>query len=145
MSSDPKANPVLSEDRETSNPYDGPTLNDMTTDVNFSLMAAEGNLAGLTVLFFGPQAALQTDTSVSLESLPPQRQGNGSLTAEFFSWADAFRANENYKLMVQQMDKTDPEYKYPHRISERIASDPGTLTEAQRVKAGAIEKRLAPR
>ena len=145
MSSDPKANPVLSEDRETTNPYDGPTLNDMTTDVNFSLMAAEGNLAGLTVLFFGPQAALQTDTPVSLESLPPQRQGNGSLTAEFFFWADAFRANENYKLMVQQMDKTDPEYKYPHRISERIASDPGTLTEAQRVKAGAIEKRLAPR
>jgi SAM-dependent MidA family methyltransferase len=145
MSGDPKADPVLSGDRKTSNPYDGPTLNDMTTDVNFSLMAAEGNLVGLTALFFGPQAALQTDTPTLLKFLPPQRQGNAVLAEEFFFWADDFHANENYKLMVQQKDKTDPEYKYPHPISERIESDPGTLTEAQRVQADAIENRLAPR
>jgi hypothetical protein len=76
--------------------------------------------------------------------VPPQRQGNDALAEEFLSWADNFRVNENYKLMVQQKDKTDNEYKYPHRISERIESDPGTLTEAQRVKADDIEKRLAP-
>jgi SAM-dependent MidA family methyltransferase len=144
MNSDPAADPVVSEDRDTSDPYSGPTLNDMTTDVNFSLMAAEGRLAGLTALFFGPQAAIQTGTPVSLEFVPPQRQGNDALAEEFLSWADNFRVNENYKLMVQQKDKTDTEYKYPHRISERIESDPGTLTEAQRVKADDIEKRLAP-
>jgi SAM-dependent MidA family methyltransferase len=144
MNSDPKAYPFVSEDRETSDPYDGPTLNDITTDVNFSLMAAEGRLAGLTALFFGPQAALQTGTRVSLGFVPPQRQGNEALVNEFFYWADDFRFNENYKLMVQQKDKTDPEYKYPQPISEQIESDPGTLTEAQRVKADDIEKRLAP-
>jgi SAM-dependent MidA family methyltransferase len=143
-SSYPTADPADSEDRDTSDPYIGPTLNDMTTDVNFSLMAAEGRLAGLTALFFGPQAALQTGTPVSLELVPPQRQGNDALAAEFLYWADSFRVNENYKLMVQQKDKTDPEYKYPHQVSERIESDPGTLTEAKRVKAGDIEKRLAP-
>jgi hypothetical protein len=144
-SNDPAAEPVVSEDRETSDPYDGPTLNDITTDVNFSLMAAEGRLAGLTVLFFGPQAALQTGTPVSLEFAPPHRQGNSELMYEFFDWVDSFWANWNYKLMVQQKDKTDPEYKYPQQFSERIESDPGMLTEAQHVRAEEIEKRLAPR
>ena len=32
------------DDRDASDPYIGPTLNDMTTDVNFSLLAAEGEL-----------------------------------------------------------------------------------------------------
>ena len=41
------------DERDTSDPYSGPTLNDITTDVNFGLMAAAGGLAGLTAVFFG--------------------------------------------------------------------------------------------
>ena len=45
-------------------PYHTPTLNDMTTDVNFSHVAAEGKLVGLEALYFGPQQGLQLGTPI---------------------------------------------------------------------------------
>jgi len=130
-------------EHETSDPYRGPTLNDLTTDVNFSLMAAEGRLVGLKPAYFGPQSALQTGTQVSLVDVPSHRQGNEDLAEEYRSWADSFQANANYKLMVQQKDKTDPAYAYPATDSEPLASDEKALNESQRQKAALIEKRLS--
>jgi SAM-dependent MidA family methyltransferase len=130
-------------DLDTSDPYRGPTLNDMTTDVNFSLAAAEGRLAGLTTAYFGPQAGLETGTSISLDELPPERpQGNVSAD-EFYAWAKSFRTDGNYKLMVQQKASTGAFYSYPNENSERLASDQNSLSEPQREKAAQIEKKLS--
>jgi SAM-dependent MidA family methyltransferase len=130
-------------DLDTSDPYRGPTLNDMTTDVNFSLAAAEGRLAGLTTAYFGPQAGLQTGTSISLAEPPPDRQQGAVPDDEFFTWANNFQTDGNYKLMVQQKASTGAFYQYPNQNSERLASDQNSLSEPQRVKAAEIEKKLS--
>ncbi len=130
-------------DRDTSDPYRGPTLNDMTTDVNFSLLGAEGRLAGLTVAYFGPQAALQSGSGVSLSEPPPNRQDGGELAAEFRSWATNFETDGNYKLMVQQKEGTDAGYWYTSEGAEKLQSDPDGIPQAQKQRAAAIEKKLA--
>jgi SAM-dependent MidA family methyltransferase len=129
-------------DMDTSDPYRGPTLNDMTTDVNFSLAAAEGRLAGLTTAYFGPQAGLQTGTTVSLDNLPPDGK-NDVADDVFYSWASSFHTDGNYKLMVQQKASTGHFYTYPNENSESLASDQNSLTEAQRAKSAQIEKKLS--
>lgn len=125
-------------DLDTSDPYRGPTLNDMTTDVNFSLAAAEGHLAGLTTAYFGPQAGLQTGTSISLENVPDSPQ----LSDDFYAWSKSFQTDGNYKLMVQQKASTGAYYSYPNENSERLSSDVNSLTESERKKATEIEKKL---
>jgi hypothetical protein len=130
-------------DRDTSDPYRGPTLNDMTTDVNFSLMAAEGRLAGLTVAYFGPQVALQSGTGVSLSEPPPSRQDGGALEEEFHTWAGNFQTDGNYKLMVQQKEGTDAAYWYTSDGAERLESDQNGMSEAQKQRAIEIEKKLS--
>ncbi len=130
-------------DYDTSDPYRGPTLNDMTTDVNFSLLAAAGRLAGLKTLYFGAHKALRHGTAVSLATPPPDRQDNGELYTEFLAWADKFETDANYKLMVQQKEGADPAYVFPGRNPEPLESDENSLSEAQRKKAAAIEKRLS--
>ena len=127
---------------DTSNPYNGPTLNDMTTDVNFSLAAAEGQLVGLKTAYFGAQAALRTGTTVSLKEPPPDRQQNAVPDDEYFTWAGNFETDGNYKLMVQYKDNMGSSYTYPNENSERLASDRNSLTDAQKDKAAAIEKKL---
>ena len=135
------ADNVGGSDLDTSDPYRGPTLNDMTTDVNFSLAAAEGRLAGLTTAYFGPQAGLQTGTTVSLENLPPDGK-NDVLDDVYFAWASSFQTDGNYKLMVQQKASTGHFYTYPNENSERLASDQNSLSDAQKEKAAQIEKKL---
>jgi len=129
-------------DRDTSDPYRGPTLNDMTTDVNFSLMAAEGRLVGLTTDYFGPQAALQTGTPIALSDVPAHRQDNDALSSEFYSWANGFQTDTNYKLMVQHKDGTDASYAYPSGNSERLVSDENDLSELERRRAAQIAAKL---
>ena len=129
-------------ERDTSDPYSGPTLNDMTTDVNFSLLDAEGRLGTLTTAYYGPQSGLAAGTMVSMEAVPPQRQTDPDLSSEFYSWVDKFHTDANYRLMVQQKENTDPRYAYPEPQSERLVSDPNSLTESQKQRADAIEKKL---
>jgi SAM-dependent MidA family methyltransferase len=130
-------------DYDTSDPYRGPTLNDMTTDVNFSLLSAEGRLAGLKTLYFGAHKALRHGTAVSLATPPPDRQSDAGLYDEFLSWADKFETDANYKLMVQQKEGSDPSYVFPGKDPEPLESDENGFSEAQRKKAAAIEKRLS--
>ena len=130
-------------DYDTSDPYRGPTLNDMTTDVNFSLLSAEGRLAGLKTLYFGAHKALRHGTAVSLATPPPDRQSDGELYNEFLSWADKFETDGNYKLMVQQKEASDPSYVFPGKDPEPLESEEKSFSEAQRKKAAAIEKKLA--
>ena len=129
-------------DVDTSDPYRGPTLNDMTTDVNFSVLDAEGRQAGLVTAYYGAQAALRKGTPVVLDQAPEDRQANEALAAEYFTWAGNFETDVNYKLMVQQKNGTDPAYLYPEANSEALASDENALSDAQREKVAEIEARL---
>ena len=86
---------------DTSDPYKGPTLNDITTDVNFSLMAAEGQLAGLSTVYFGAQKALASGTKVSLDVVPEYRRKHDDLIQEYESWLKDFKNGDTFKLLVQ--------------------------------------------
>ena len=130
-------------ERDTSDPYRGPTLNDITTDVNFSLMEAEGRLVGLRTAYYGRQKALASGTTVSIDVIPPERRDNDGLVKEYQSWLKDFKTGDSFKLMVQQKADTDAAYRYPDSEPQPLALDEKDLTAAQRESAPAIEKALA--
>jgi SAM-dependent MidA family methyltransferase len=130
------------DDRVTSDPYKGPTLNDITTDVNFSVMAAEGQQSGLSTVYFGRQHALVAGTPISLNVTPPERREDSSLIAEYQSWLETFRNSDDFKLLVQQKTNTDAAYIYPDKEPEPLAVTETDLTPAQRETAAAIERML---
>jgi SAM-dependent MidA family methyltransferase len=127
---------------DTSAPYAGPTLNDFTTDVNFSLLAAEGDLVGLRPIYYGTQGALQAGTSVSLQTVPAERVREGNAD-EFLEWAENFVGPSVYKVLVQQKEGTDPAYRFPGREPESLDLGTAALTSEQRRRAEAIAQRLA--
>jgi SAM-dependent MidA family methyltransferase len=124
------------------NPYHAPTLNDMTTDVNFGHLASEGKAAGLQSLYFGPQHAIQLGTTIDLDSPPASRAQNDDDLAEFQHWAGLFYSWEVYKVLIQQKDKTDVAYRYPQDYAEPLPVADGVLNEGQRAKMAEIEKKL---
>ena len=132
------------DDVQTSDPYDRPTLNDLTTDVNFSLLDVEGRQAGLRTLFFGSQKALQSGTSVSLDDVPEQARRNRR-EDQFLSWVEDFRAPGVFKVMIQQKNGTDSRYRFPHDDMEPLEPRGAPLTPGQQQVAAAIERRLGGR
>jgi SAM-dependent MidA family methyltransferase len=129
------------DDVQTSNPYDHPTLNDLTTDVNFSLLDVEGRQAGLRTLYFGSQKALQSGTPVSLD--PPERARRDNRVDQFLSWVEDFRAPGVFKVMIQQKDGTDSRYRFPDDAPEPLEPRGAGLTPEQQQIAAAIARRLA--
>lgn len=127
---------------QTSDPYDSPTLTDLTTDVNFSLLDVEGRQAGLRTLFYGSQRALQSGTSISLDEVP-ERVRRDNRVEKFMSWASDFREPSVYKVMIQQKEGTDRRYRFPDNQPEPLELAGAPLTAAQRERAAAIERRLA--
>jgi len=130
------------QERDTSDPYRGPTLNDITTDVNFSLMDAEGRLAGLRTTYFGRQKALASGTTVSIDVIPAARRNNDGLVKEYQSWLKDFKNGDTFKLMVQQKRNTDASYQYPDKDPEPLAFDDKGLTAAQQASAAGIERTM---
>jgi SAM-dependent MidA family methyltransferase len=130
------------DDIQTSDPYDRPTLNDLTTDVNFSLLDVEGRQAGLRTLFYGSQKALQSGTPISLDDIP-ERAHRQNVVDQFISWASDFRAPSVYKMMLQQKEGTDSRYRFPDDDPEPLEPGGAALTAAQRELATAIERRLS--
>lgn len=128
---------------DTSAPYIGPTLNDFTTDANFSLLAAEGELVGLKPIYYGAQRGLQAGTTVSLATVPAEREREGN-AAEFRSWADSFAGPSVYKMLLQQKTCTDPAYRFPGQYPESLDLGTATLTAEQRRRAETIAQRLKP-
>jgi SAM-dependent MidA family methyltransferase len=124
------------------NPYHAPTLNDMTTDVNFSHLAEEGKTVGLESLYFGPQHWLQLGTQVDIEKTPTVRTLTPDDQAEFQQWAGLFYSWEVYKILVQRKEKTDPAYQYSSEFAEGLAVPDNQLNEADRVKMAELEKKL---
>ena len=98
---------------EKPDPYQRPTRNDITTDVNFSFLAQAGQLAGLRPVYYGYQRALQSATPVLLNALPPNRQLTANQEKQFRSWAVYFRILHSFKLLVQQKQDTDGAFVYP--------------------------------
>jgi SAM-dependent MidA family methyltransferase len=98
---------------EKPDPYRRPTQNDITTDVNFSYLAQEGQLAGLKPVYYGYQRALQSGTPVSLDVLPPSPQLDDRQAKEFRAWTVYFRILHSFKLLVQQKENTDGSFAYP--------------------------------
>ena len=124
--------------QEHSDPYHSPTLNDMTTDVNFSHMAEEGKLAGLRAVFFGPQHNMITGTPVNLETPPPPDRD----PVDFNAWVDNFYHWDVYKMLIEQKENTDPSYSFPGTDPEPLIVSPEKLTPTQQEAERAIEARL---
>lgn len=124
------------------NPYHAPTLNDMTTDVNFSHVAEEGKTVGLEALYFGPQHWLQLGTSIELEKAPAVRTLTSDDQADFQQWAGLFYSWEVYKILVQRKEKTDPAYKYSSEFGEPLSVAVDKLTPAERDRMADLEKKL---
>ena len=132
------------DDVQTSNPYDHPTLNDLTTDVNFSLLDVEGRQAGLRTLYYGSQKALHSGTPVSLDHVP-ERARKDNRVEQFLSWVEDFRAPGVFKVMIQQKDGTDSKYKFPDTDPEPLEPRGAGLTPEQQKIAADIERRLSGR
>lgn len=126
---------------DTFAPYVGPTLNDFTTDANFSLLAAEGEMVGLRAVYYGAQRALQAGTTVSLDTVPAERVREGN-AEEFRGWAESFAGPSVYKMLLQQKTGTDPAYRFPGQYPESLDLGTEGLTDAQRSRAEAIAQRL---
>ncbi|NQW03087.1 MAG: SAM-dependent methyltransferase [Acidobacteria bacterium] len=126
---------------DTSAPYVGPTLNDLTTDVNFSLLAAQGASVGLRPVYYGAQRALQAGTRVSLNRVPAERVREGNAD-EFRSWVESFSGPSVYKMLLQQKSGTDPKYTFPGQSPESLDLGTAALTTEERRRAEQIAQRL---
>ena len=123
-------------------PYHLPTLNDMTTDVNFSHVAAEGKSVGLQPLYFGPQHSLQVGTPIQIDEPPAGRGETAEDAFDFQQWAGLFYSWEVYKVLIQQKDKTDPSYQYRGVPAEPLTITEGELSPAERKRLEEVEKKL---
>jgi hypothetical protein len=114
----------------------------MTTDVNFSHIAAEGKSVGLQSLYFGPQHSLQAGTPIQIDEPPASRAQNPADALEFQEWAGLFYSWEVYKVLIQQKDRTDPSYQYRGMPAEPLTIEEGALSTAERRRLAEVEKRL---
>lgn len=129
--------------QERSDPYHTPTLNDITTDVNFSHVVEEGRAAGLRPVFFGPQHTLITGTPVSIET-PPTDRDIGSAD-DYNNWVQSFYTWDVFKILIEQKENTDPSYTFPDNRGEPLAVRAEDLSKAQQTAAREIEQRLRER
>jgi len=92
----------------SADPYQSPTLHDITTDVNFGLLSEEGRPKGLRPVYFGAQRALRVGTGVSMDTPPPMQTPAQRLDYAF--WVRDFESNDSFKVLVQQKEGTDLAY-----------------------------------
>ena len=132
--------------QERSDPYHSPTLNDITTDVNFSHVVEEGRLTGLQPVFFGPQHALITGTPIVIENPPPERNlpENGSID-DYNNWVQSFYTWDVYKILIEQKENTDPSYTFPDNRAEVLTVKVEDLSKSQQTQEREIEQKLRQR
>ena len=132
--------------RERPDPYHLPTLNDITTDVNFSHLVEEGRLVGLRPIFYGSQHTLLTGTPILLET-PPAERGDlvdGDLQ-DYQAWVQSFYTWDVFKVLVQQKENTDAAYAFPDNRAEPLTVQVEDLTKAQQATEMDIEQKLRER
>jgi len=125
---------------EHSDPYHTPTLNDMTTDVNFSHVMEEGKRAGLRPVFFGPQHTLIAGTPIVLDK-PPRGQDQN----DFDTWVQNFYSWDVYKILIEERENSAPAYAYPGMDAEPLTVSTESLSQPQQVLERQIEQRLRQR
>jgi len=125
-----------------SDPYRDAGLNDITTDVNFSLLAAEGRSVGLSTAFYGRQRALQAGTPIKLNLLPPDQLVD-THARDYNSRLEYFKSSQAFKLLVQQKENTDAAYVYPDSHRDPLDVNEAGLRPRQRNRAAEIEKKLS--
>ena len=131
---------------EHSDPYHTPTLNDITTDVNFSHVVEEGRAAGLQPIFFGPQHTLITGTNIDIETPPPTRNAADSADIEDYnSWVQSFYTWDVFKILIEQKEGTDPAYNFPDGRAEPLTVQKENLPQGQQEAELQIERRLRER
>ena len=84
---------------------------------------------------------MQTGTGITLDMAPVDKKGN-VISEKFFPWASDFVNPSVYKVFVQQKVGTDDKYTYPDTQPESLGLDTSNLTDAERLRAAEIEKRL---
>ncbi len=132
--------------RERPDPYHLPTLNDITTDVNFSHVVEEGRLAGLHPVFFGSQHTLLTGTPILLETPPPERGDlNDADLQDYQAWVQSFYTWDVFKILVQQKESTDVAYVFPDNRAEPLTVQVEDLSPAQQAIEREIEQKLRER
>ena len=129
--------------QERSDPYHTPTLNDITTDVNFSHVVEEGRASGLRPVFFGPQHTLITGTPITIET-PPTDRDIGSAD-DYNNWVQSFYTWDVFKILIEQKENTDPSYTFPDNRGEPLTVSVEELSKAQQSAAREIEQRLRER
>jgi SAM-dependent MidA family methyltransferase len=122
--------------KEEANPYYWPTLNDLTSDVNFSHMSDEGKESRLEPVFFGPQVNLLLGTDLRLEEVPE------TSSESFFEWVLNFFNWRAYKVLIERKVGTDPAYVFPRSGSEPLQVDLKTLSPQQQTLSQKIRDRL---
>jgi SAM-dependent MidA family methyltransferase len=127
---------------DRANPYRAPTLNDITTDVNFGHMVEEGKVVGLRPVFFGPQHTLITGTPIALEAVPPQHRLTQADLDDYDGWVKNFYNWDVYKILIQQKEGTDPSYSFPDTRAEPWSVKTGDLDSAQQELEQEIERQL---
>lgn len=126
-----------------SNPYRDAGLNDITTDVNFSLVAAEGRSVGLNPVFYGRQRTLQAGTAIKLNELPPDQSDVDAHARQINSRLEYFKTSRAFKVLVQQKENTDAAYVYPDPHREPLEVNEADLRPLQWNRAAEIEKKLS--
>jgi SAM-dependent MidA family methyltransferase len=132
--------------RERSDPYHTPTLNDITTDVNFSHVVEEGRAVGLRPVFFGPQHTLITGTQTVIENPPPQRDlSSAEAMDDYNAWVQNFYTWDVFKVLIEQKENTDAAYAFPDTRAEALTVKNENLTKAQQALGREIQQRLRAR
>jgi SAM-dependent MidA family methyltransferase len=129
--------------QERSDPYHTPTLNDITTDVNFSHVVEEGRAVGLRPIFFGPQHTLITGTPITIETPPADRDIGSS--DDYNNWVQSFYTWDVFKILIEQKENTDAKYTFPDNRGEPLTVSVADLSKAQQDSERQIEERLRER
>ncbi|MCC6759473.1 MAG: SAM-dependent methyltransferase, partial [Candidatus Omnitrophica bacterium] len=104
--------------QQSYNPYMAVTLQDMTTDQDFTTLATAGQKAGLKVIHFGSQGDLTRGTPLEWGVVGGLMSFDISQLRNYAKWDKAKMINgqheffhgANFKMLVQQQTGTDPDY-----------------------------------
>ncbi|MFA6091589.1 MAG: SAM-dependent methyltransferase [Elusimicrobiota bacterium] len=117
----------------TNNPYFEPSLDDMTTDQNFTALAKSGAQAGLMPIHFGPQGDLAIGLGVGPKELADHRRPASKDESSWIttlksmideSWLHKFVTDHgSFKILVQQKKGTDPAYVFPAQKEGTVSDD----------------------
>ena len=61
---------------------------------------------------------------------------------KFREWTSSFETDANYRIIIQQKENTDDEYRYPDEDPDPLGVNQEGMSELQKTKAAEIAKKL---